>query len=338
MKEEFFTSPLGAMGPRVVCIGGGTGLSTLLRGLKFFTFNLTAVVTVADDGGGSGVLRDELDMPPPGDIRNCMQALANAEPTIERLLAYRFSSGHLDGQSFGNLFLAAINGISSSFDAAVKTMGEVLSITGRVLPVTNEKVWLEAEFEDGSKIVGESKICDAKAERRCRIKHIRLIPDGAAVLEDSRRALLEADMIVFGPGSLYTSVIPNLLVSGVADAILQSDAIKVYVCNVMTQPGETEGYTAGDHISALFQHADGRLFDYCLVNNSESPQEIIEKYRLDGAEPVKDDIGSEGFLGVEAVYASMSSEHGSLARHDSGLLAKELIKLYFDKSDTKIYG
>ena len=338
MKEGFYTSPLGAMGPKVVCIGGGTGLSTLLRGLKFFTFNLTAVVTVADDGGGSGVLRDELDMPPPGDIRNCIQALANAEPIIEKLLAYRFSSGHLDGQSFGNLFLAAINGISSSFDAAVKTMGEALSITGRVLPVTNEKVWLEAEFEDGSKIVGESKICDAKAEKRCRIEHVRLIPGSATVLEDSKRAISEADMIVLGPGSLYTSVIPNLLVSGVTDAILKSNAIKVYVCNVMTQPGETEGYTAGDHISALFQHADGRLFDYCLINNSETPSEVIEKYRLDGAEPVKDDITDDSFLGVTAVRASVSSSHGSLARHDSGLLAKELIKLYIDKSDTKVYG
>jgi len=216
-------------------------------------------------------------------------------------------------------------------------MGEVLSITGRVLPVTNEKVWLEAEFEDGSRIVGESKICAAKEESRCRIKHIRLVPGSASVLEDSRRAILDADMIVLGPGSLYTSVIPNLLVSGVTDAILKSGAIKVYVCNVMTQPGETEGYTAGDHISALFQHADGQLFDYCIINNSESPLEILEKYRLDGAEPVKDDLGSESFLGVEAVRAPVSSSHGSLARHDSGLLAKELIKLYIDKSDTKVY-
>ena len=263
-------------GPAVVCIGGGTGLSALLRGLKKETTNITAIVTVSDDGGGSGILRDELGMPPPGDIRSCMQALSNAEPTIEKLMDYRFDSGSLSGQSFGNLFLAAINGISDSFDAAVMKMGEVLSITGRILPVSNDDIHLWAHFQDGSMVVGESKIAAAKNERHSRIKRVELAPSDAKVLPGCIKAIEEANLIILGPGSLYTSIIPNLLINGIVDAILNSDAMKLYICNVMTQPGETDGYSVSEHIQELFYHAGGKIFDYSLVNSKPVPQEILK--------------------------------------------------------------
>ena len=230
-----------------MAIGGGTGLSTMLRGLKRHTNNLTAIVTVADDGGGSGVLRQELGMPPPGDIRNCLEALANVEPLMSELLHYRFTEGSLRGQSFGNLFLAALNGISGSFDQAVSRMSQVLAITGTVLPVTTANVQLEAEFENGARVLGESKIFYCKKREDCRIRRVRLLPERPPALAPAIAAIEEADMILLGPGSLYTSIIPNLLVDGIAEAILRSDALKIYIANVMTQEGETEGYSNSDH-------------------------------------------------------------------------------------------
>ena len=241
-------------GPRIAVIGGGHGLANMLRGLKNYIENLSAIVTVADDGGGSGRLREDLGMLPPGDIRNCMVALANTEPIMRELLNYRFSEGELAGQSFGNLFLAAMNGVSPSFDVAVRRMSQVLAITGQVLPVTTADVQLEAEFENGASVLGESKIFRCKKEHDCRIRCVRLKPERPRALPEALEAIREANMIVLGPGSLYTSIIPNLLVEGIPEAIRQSDALKIYVCNVMTQDGETEGYTAADHISALFQH------------------------------------------------------------------------------------
>ena len=219
----------GGAGPRIVAIGGGTGLSTMLRGLKSRTRSLTAIVTVADDGGGSGMLRQDLGMPPPGDIRHCMEALANAEPMMQQLLTYRFpeGSGNLTGQSFGNLILAALNGISDSFDQAVARMSEVLAISGRVLPVTNENVALEATFENGTRVLGESKISAFKKEQDCRIESVRLLPEHPKALPEAVRAIGEAELILLGPGSLYTSVIPNLLVDGIADAVRASDALKI---------------------------------------------------------------------------------------------------------------
>ena len=254
-------------GPRVAVIGGGHGLSNMLRGLKRYTENISAIVTVADDGGGSGMLRQDLGMPPPGDIRNCLEALANTEPLMSELMHYRFTEGSLAGQSFGNLFLAALNGISPSFDTAVSRMSQVLAITGRVLPVTTADVQLEAEFENGASVIGESKIFYCKKKEDCRITKVRLTPEHPRALPEAVKAIREADMIILGPGSLYTSIIPNLLVDGIVEAIQQSDALKVYVANVMTQEGETEGYTASDHIAAIFQHSSPGLFDLCLTNS-----------------------------------------------------------------------
>ena len=257
--------------PRIAAIGGGHGLSAMLRGLKTYTKNITAIVTVADDGGGSGMLREDLGMLPPGDIRNCIMALANTEPTMQQLLNYRFTDGSLAGQSFGNLFLAAMNGISGSFDEAVHRMGDVLAITGRVLPVTNQDVRLEAEFHDGSRVLGESKIFYAKKINNSRIRKVRLVPERPAALPESVQAIRDADIVVIGPGSLYTSIIPNFLVDGIADAIRRSRAVKALVLNVMTQDGETEGYTASDHVKAILHHAGPNVVDVCVANSRPVP-------------------------------------------------------------------
>ena len=324
--------------PSIVCIGGGTGLSTMLRGLKLFLPDITAIVAVTDDGGGSGVLRDELGMPPPGDIRNCILALSNVEPTMGELMSYRFDSGSLAGQSFGNLFLAAMNGISESFDKAVARTGEVLAITGRVLPVTNEDIRLKAVFEDGSEILGESKIPEEKQIRKCRIDHVQLVPRSPKGLQESIDAISNAEMIVFGPGSLYTSIIPNLLVGGIAEAVAASDAIKLYVCNLMTQPGETDGYTASDHIKALFQHSSEKLFDLCLLNNKPAEPQLLEKYTAGGADIVLSDIEEIKKLGVEVHEAPLFGNGNNLVRHDPRLLAREIMGIFREKAPTREYG
>ncbi len=311
-----------------MAIGGGTGLSTVLRGLKAHTKNITAVVTMADDGGGSGRLRSDLGMPPPGDIRNCLLALANTEPLMERLLSYRFSEGELAGQSFGNLFLAALNGVSGSFEEAVAQMSQVLAITGQVLPVTKENIRLKARFENGREIIGESHISDAKREAGCRIARVSLIPEhpqaNPAVLE----AIARADLILLGPGSLYTSVIPNLLVQGVSEAIAASRGLRIYICNVMTQEGETEGYTAADHLRALQEHGGGGLVDFCLANSGEIPERLLPNYLRERAVPLQVDRDAVEALGVRLALAPLSDEkHRHYARHDSTLLGAQVLKM-----------
>ncbi|MBR2896077.1 MAG: YvcK family protein [Oscillospiraceae bacterium] len=315
-------------GPKIVAIGGGTGLSTMLRGLKRYTNNLTAIVTVADDGGGSGVLRQELGMLPPGDIRNCLEALANVEPLMGELLHYRFTEGSLRGQSFGNLFLAAMNGISESFDQAVSRMSQVLAITGSVLPVTTCDVQLEAELENGARVLGESKIFFCKKRENCRVKRVRLLPEHPQALPQALKAIRDADMILLGPGSLYTSIIPNLLVDGIAEEIISSDALKVYVGNVMTQEGETEGYTNADHIRAIFEHSRPGLFSLCLVNNTTISPQVLARYALEGAEPVAYDRDACAALGVELVSRPVACIRNGLVRHDDELLAAALLELH----------
>lgn len=323
-------------GPRVVAIGGGTGLSTLLRGLKLYTKHITAIVTVADDGGGSGMLRRDLGMLPPGDIRNCLEALANTEPLMTQLMRYRFTDGSLAGQSFGNLFLAALDGIMPSFDAAVESLSQVLAITGRVLPVTNENVQLEATFENGAKVIGESSIFKCKKEQDCRIKNVELLPKRPKALPAALQAIDEAEMIVFAPGSLYTSIIPNLLVDGIVEAIDKSDALKVCVCNVMTQEGETEGYTASDHLRALYKHAHPGIFDICLANSTPIPLLVAKKYALEGAEPLLCDMAACEALGVEMIARPVSMLENGKVRHNSGHLARELMDIYQSRGRTKL--
>ena len=318
-------------GPHIVAIGGGTGLSTMLRGLKKYTSNLTAIVTMADDGGGSGVLRTDLGMPPPGDVRNCLQALANAEPIMEQLINYRFPEGTLAGQSFGNLFLAALMGITGSFDEAVAQMSQVLAITGRVLPVTSDNIQLLAEFENGTQVVGESKICDFKKAQDCRITQVRLIPEHPKVNEAALEAISQADLILLGPGSLYTSVIPNLLVDGIIDAIADAPALRAYVCNVMTQDGETEGYTAADHLQALLSHSGQKLVDFCLVNSAPIPDYLLERYAVENARPIEVNRAEIEALGVEVAAGAVADlHHKKLARHDPDKLAQMALRLMED--------
>ena len=319
----------GRNNPKIVCIGGGHGLSAMLRGLKRYTRNITAIVTVADDGGGSGMLRDDLGMPPPGDIRSCILALANTEPTMERLLNYRFSEGSLAGQSFGNLFLAALNGISDTFDEAVRRMGEVLAITGRVLPVTNQNVRLEACFENGACVLGESKIFYQKKVNDCRIARVRLVPEHPQALPESLEAIARADLIVLGPGSLYTSIIPNLLVDGIAEAVAASGARKVLVMNLMTQEGETEGYTGADHVRALLRHGVPGIIDVCVANSTPVPRDVSEAYRAEDAEQLQLCAGEIEAMGI-AVRCRPLLAPGQTARHDPLALARALMEVLDD--------
>ena len=328
---------LNTKGPSIVAIGGGNGLSAILRGLKLYTQNLTAIVTVADDGGGSGMLREDLGMPPPGDIRNCMEALANTEPLMQQLLAYRFPEGRLAGQVFGNLLLAALDGISDSFDQAVARMSEVLAITGRILPVTNSNVQLEATFENGTSVCGESKIFAFKKEQDCRIHHVRLLPEWPPALPAALEAIRQAEVILLGPGSLYTSVIPNLLVDGVADAIRESKALKIYVCNIMTQDGETEGMTAADHVAALLEHGGAGLIDMCLCNNASVSARLLERYSAEDAEPMQVSRRDIELLGVEVVSRPLTDESSNFARHSGVKVAEAVLELHRQRASTKIF-
>ena len=324
-------------GPAIVALGGGHGLSAILRGLKLYTDDLTAIVTVADDGGGSGVLREDLGMPPPGDIRNCMEALADTESLMQRLLAYRFPDGRLAGQAFGNLLLAALDGISDSFDQAVARMSEVLAISGRILPVTNANVQLEAVFENGANVRGESKIFAAKKEQNCRIHYVRLLPEHPPALPAALDAIHRAEVILLGPGSLYTSVIPNLLVDGISEAIEDSSALKIYICNIMTQEGETEGMTAQDHVAALLEHGGPGLVDLCLCNSDPVGGELLERYSAEDAAPMEADRRELELLGAELVYRPLMDQDCGYARHDGVKVAQAVLELYRQRADTKIF-
>jgi len=270
--------------PKVVVIGGGTGLSVLLRGLKEKPFHITAIVTVADDGGSSGRLRDDLQMPPPGDIRNVILALSDTEPLMEKLFQHRFKQGKgLEGHNVGNLFLAAMTEITGDFNSAIREMRRVLAVRGRVLPVSDQAIALQAEMEDGEIIKGESKIPQSGKK----IKRISINPSDVKPSDDVLTAIEKADMIVLGPGSLYTSLIPNLLVPGVAEAIEKSTAEKVYICNVMTQYGETDHFTTFDHLKAIYDHIHVDLFNTVLVNNASIPESILARYDKERSHPVQ---------------------------------------------------
>ena len=277
-------------GPKIVVIGGGTGLSTMLRGLKSYTSNITAIVTVGDDGGGSGVLREDLGILPPGDIRNCILALARTEPLMEELLQYRFKDGRLKNQNFGNLFLAAMDGISDNFEDAVQKMSSVLAVKGKVLPVTLENMVLEAELENGNKVRGESIIGEEVVEQNSPIKKLKILPEDAKALEDAISAIEDADAIILGPGSLYTSILPNLLVKDITKSLKKSNALKLYICNIMTQPGETQKFSVSDHLKVLFDHCGRDIIDCVIANEQSIPPHLKEKYYAEGSDIVNLDI------------------------------------------------
>ena len=315
--------------PRVVAFGGGTGLSTILRGLKKYTSRLTAVVTVGDDGGSSGMLREDLGILPPGDIRNCILALADDENVMQSLFNYRFDKGGLKGHSFGNLFLAAMDGISVDFYDAVKRTSDVLQISGRVLPVTLDDMILVGELENGRRFEGESELPKAAINYKSPISKVSL-KEPAVALPETVEAILEADIIIFGPGSLYTSVIPHLLVDGVEDAILKSRARKYYIGNIMTQPGETIGYSQNDHIRAIEKHqrfydAAHPIFNFIIANQSDFDKEIIMRYQQMGSRPVT--LG-ESIPEYHYIIDEFAVQEGGKVRHDADYLAQKIFKLY----------
>lgn len=311
---------------KVVVIGGGTGLSTMLRGLKQYTSHITAIVTVGDDGGGSGKLREDLGMLPPGDIRNCILALADTEPLMEDLLQYRFTEGSLKGQCFGNLFLAAMAGISENFEDAVQKMSSVLAVKGKVLPVTLDDMKLVAELENGEIIEGESKIPSEVIVRNTRIKKIAIKPIDAKPLEEAIKAINNADVIIMGPGSLYTSIIPNLLVKGIPEAICKSPAKKVYISNVMTQPGETDGFKVSNHLKVLMDYGVAGNIDYVIANNGIIPPDIKEKYARENAELVVLDYENISNLNVNVIEADLIKITKRYVKHNAEKLAELIMK------------
>ena len=322
-------------GPKIVAIGGGTGLSTMLKGIKKITNNITAIVTVGDDGGSSGKLREELGVLPPGDIRSCIAALADDEDLVAKLFQYRFKDcAGLSGHSFGNLFLTAMCSITGNMVNAVQESSKVLSIRGRVLPSTLDDMRLVAEMEDGSIIKGESNI----PESGKKIKRLFTEPAKCKPLEDTIIAIQEADIIILGPGSLYTSVIPNLLISDISRAVSEAKAKKIYVCNIMTQPGETDGFSVSDHIKTLIKHAKyEKIIDAVLVN-TELPEELIAPYRDAGSEPVDVDEKEVNKMGIEIVQKNLIADkrfedgHSSFVRHSPMRLAR-IIYYWYRKSE-----
>jgi len=309
--------------PRIVVMGGGTGLSVMLRGLKEKPLDITAIVTVADDGGSSGILRNELQMPPPGDIRNVLGALADVEPLLSDMLQYRFSSGSgLAGHSLGNLILAAMTDISGDFVTGIRELSRVLAVRGRVLPAANQAVILHAEMEDGTVVTGESTIPTVGK----RIKRVFLEPSNVQPLAEAVEALRQADAILIGPGSLYTSIIPNLLVPELAQAVVDSNAVKIFVCNVMTQPGETDNYTVSDHLDAVYNHIGHHIFDYVIVNDGEIPAQVQDKYAEKGAKAVHLDLEAVTNRGYK-VIADRLVLFRTYLRHDADKLSHHIYQL-----------
>ncbi len=309
-------------GYKIVAIGGGTGLSTLLRGLKRSTTNLTAIVTVTDDGGSSGRLQKELGILPPGDIRNCLVALADDEALVTDLFQYRFREGEgLTGHSFGNLFLAAMTSVTGNFDSAVKESSRVLNIKGRVLPATLDTVRLCATLVDGTVVSGETNISRSHEP----IARLSLEPSQARPLREVLDAIAGADAIVLGPGSLYTSILPNFLVEGVARAVADSPALKIYICNVMTQPGETDAFSASAHVRTLLDQTGQKLFDTVIVNE-QPPRRLLGAYADEGQVPVKPDRKAIEALGIHVVGANVISETRNV-RHDPQRLAEVVLRL-----------
>ncbi len=326
-------------GVRVVAIGGGTGLSMLLRGLKHYVArrrqeserhpigDLAAIVTVTDDGGSSGRLRREYRVLPPGDIRNCMVALSQDEALLGRLFQYRFHAGRgLRGHSFGNLFLTALSHVTGDFAEAVRVSGEVLAIRGRIFPTTLENVSLEAVMTNGKIVLGETRI----AKRGNKIRRLSLRPRHVRPLPEVLEAIRQANLILIGPGSLYTSILPNLLVSGVAEAIEESSATRVFIANLMTQPGETEGFSLADHVRAIYGHTRRKFIDWVVASNQLISPEVARRYHRRGAEPVRVDIQDLQRLGVRCLLDNLLEEHG-VVRHNAARLSQLLVEEFVER-------
>jgi len=343
MKKNSRQRPNGSAGIRAVAIGGGTGLSTLLRGLKHYVArrrqdsgrhpisDLAAIVTVTDDGGSSGRLRREYRVLPPGDIRNCMVALSQDEALLGRLFQYRFQSGRgLRGHSFGNLFLAALAHVTGDFNEAVRVSGKVLAIRGRIYPATVENVTLEAVLANGRIVSGETSIAKSKEK----IRRLWLNPRRVRPLPEVLEAIRQADLILIGPGSLYTSILPNLLVSGVAEAIAASPATRVYIANLMTQPGETSGYSMSEHIRAIYEHTKRKVFDWVVASNQPVPPKVAHRYQLEGAEPVRVDLPELQRMGLRCLLDHLLDAEG-LVRHDSDRLSRVLIEEFVERRSSR---
>ena len=313
-------------GVKVAALGGGTGLSTMLKGLRLYTRNITAIVSVADDGGSSGMLRQDFGMLPPGDVRNCLSALSDIDPVLGDLMNYRFKEGSLKGHSLGNIMLAALNETSGSFEEAVQKFAHVLGIVGMVYPVTNENVTLKAVLSNNKTISGESNIGSYSEAVWNRIDHVEIEPKNPQPVDGAIRAIKKADVIVLGPGSLYTSIIPNLLVDGIADAIKESKALKIYVCNLMTQRGETEGYTAYDHLAAIEKHSYEGIADMMIVNNATVPEYLLERYAEENAAPVH--IDTENILKhTKLIQGNLMLIQDGRVRHNFSRLARTVVQL-----------
>ncbi|MBU1090617.1 MAG: YvcK family protein [Candidatus Omnitrophica bacterium] len=311
-------------GPKIVTIGGGTGLSVLLMGLKEYTSNISAIVTVADDGGSSGRLREEFAILPPGDIRNCLVALANAPALMRDLFQFRFdTNSELSGHSFGNLFITVMTKLTGDFEKAIKETSKVLALRGQVIPSTLNNVVLVAEHKDGTTTVGEHNI--PKVRRP--IAKLSLKPQQPQATPEAIKAIQEARVIILGPGSLYTSILPNLLIKEIKEAIISSGAIKVYVCNVMTQPGETDDYKASDHIKSLIEHTSSRILDYCIINSGEIPKEVLARYTEDKSYSVANDRKDIENLGYRVIEEDLAMVEENVVRHDSTKLAKIILAL-----------
>ncbi len=320
-------------GPNIVAIGGGTGLSTLLKGLKRYSSRITAIVTVADDGGSSGILRKELGVQPPGDIRNCLSALSKEESLLTKLFQYRFSSGTgLVGHSFGNLFLSALTSITGNLETAITASSRILAVQGQVVPATNADVRLWAELENGERIEGETAISNVRSP----IAKIGCYPENPPALLSAIEAIENADLIVLGPGSLYTSILPNLLVPQIVEAIIKSKSPKLYICNLMTQPGETDGMDVHGHIKAIESQLANfgirkRIFTAILAQKDMAPSSVLDYYRSRGAEPVKCDLFNLRSLGYRVFTSSLQElkpSSGSVLRHDSRRLALAVMRVF----------
>lgn len=326
---EIMTSAIGfrlAAGPRIVALGGGTGLSTLLRGLKGYTRNITAIVTVTDEGGSSGRLRTEWGVLPPGDVRNCIVALAENDSALNRILNFRFDKGELAGHSLGNLVLLAVTELAGDFRLAVEEMNKLLAIRGRVLPVTTEAVTIAGTDSKGHRYRGELEVARHGRE----LKEVSIEPPDAKPLSEVVEAIKEAEAIVLGPGSLFTSILPNLLVQGVAEAIRQADAPRIYVANVMTQPGETDGFSVFDHVRWI-KEVLGQYPDIVLVNETEVPAEILARYRETGSEPVLMNSREETRLArarVQVIRGDfLEITSGGLVRHQTQRVSEAIMKV-----------